>query len=112
MERLNEGAAIACSLNDAEFRERRALARRTLLPQIIISQRISNGLTLTFTNSEALRRDVKTFVRLERECCDFLTFSLTPDTVPVNESLVLTIKGPPEAAATIEMFARAVEARS
>ena len=112
MERLDEGEAIACSLNDADFRERRALARRTLLPQIIISQRISNGLTLTFTNSEALRRDVKTFVRLERECCDFLTFTLTPDTGPANESLLLTIKGPPEAAATIEMFARAAEERS
>ena len=112
MEKLDEGAAIACSLNDAEFRERRALARRTLLTQIIISQRISNGLALTFTNSEALRRDVKTFVRLEWECCDFLTFTLTPDTVPANEPLVLTIKGPPEAAATIEMIARAVEERS
>lgn len=112
MERLDKGEAMACSLNDAEFRERRALARRTLLPQIIISQRISNGLTLTFTNSEAHRRDVETFVRLERECCDFLTFTLTPDTGPANESLVLTIQGPPEAAATIEMFARAVDARS
>lgn len=112
MERLDEGAAIACTLNDAELSERRALARRTLLPQIIISQRISNGLTLTFTNSEANRENVETFVRLERECCGFLTFTLTPDTGPANESLVLTIQGPPEAAATMEMFARAVEARS
>ncbi len=111
MERLDEGAAVACSLNDADFSVRRALARRTLLPQIITSERISNGLALSFANSEALRRDVKTFVRLERECCGFLTFTMSPDTVPVNEPLVLTIKGPTEAAATIEMFARAAEAR-
>ena len=110
MERLDEGAAVACSLNDAEFRERRTLARQTLLHKITNCQRISNGLRLTFVHSPALRRDVETFVGLERQCCDFLTFTLTPELVRADDLLLLTIEGPPEAAATIEMFARAVEA--
>ena len=104
MERLDAGAATACSLNDAEFRERRALARRILIEKIAGVKRTENALTVTFEDSAALREELEHFVLLERQCCGFLDFVIS-DELPIE----LTISGPPEAAATIEMFARAVE---
>ena len=35
MSKTDNHTAIACTLNDAEFRERRILARQTILPKII-----------------------------------------------------------------------------
>ncbi len=108
MERLDDGAAVACSLNDAEFLERRTLARRTLIPQVTASKRIQDGLILTFVGDESLRSDLETFVSLEQQCCGFIEFTISPDTAEPNSPIELRIGGRPEAAATIEMFAQAV----
>ena len=108
MEKLDFGADVACSLNDAEFHERRILARQTLLPQVATSKRIQNGLMLTFIDSQSLRDELETFVELERQCCEFLEFTLSSDAAEPKARLQLRIEGQSEAAATIEMFARAV----
>ncbi len=91
---------VACSLTDEEKRVRRTLARKTLIPHIIESRTITGGLELRFADSEEVRSDVELFARLERECCGFLTFSISPP----GEGLMLTIAGPPEAAAVVESF--------
>ena len=104
MERLEAGAAVACTLSDEEFRQRRALARRTLIERVIRAKRTGNGLVVTFEDSGTLRKDLEHFVSLERQCCAFLDFSITNE-----QPIELTISGSPEAAATIELFARAVE---
>lgn len=106
MERLDAGAALACTLNDAAFRERRALARRTLIRKVVGSKRISNGLVLSFEESETLQKDLGSFISLERQCCAFLDFVIS-DGKPTK----LTISGPVEAAATIDMFAAAIDER-
>ena len=108
MKRPNDGAVAACSLNDSEFHERRALGRRTLLPQVTASKRIQDGLILTFVGDEFLRSDLETFVSLERQCCGFLEFTISSDIAGPDSPIELRIVGRPEAAATIEMFAQAV----
>ncbi|MDA0229873.1 MAG: hypothetical protein O3B21_06760 [Proteobacteria bacterium] len=96
-------AEITCSLTDEEFRERRAMARKDLLPHILDGERMDSGLRLTFADSVALRSRVESFIRLERQCCGFLTFTLAP---PID-GLILTIEGPPEAQITLDRFADA-----
>ncbi|MCZ6640922.1 MAG: hypothetical protein O7F71_05055 [Gammaproteobacteria bacterium] len=96
---------VACSLSNEEIRARRALARKTLVPHIIESQEIERGLRLTFSESDEVRANVETFASLERQCCGFLTFSITPP----GEALTLTIEGPPEAAAIIESFIEQIQ---
>ena len=91
---------VACSLSDEEKRARRALARRTLIPHIIETQEIEHGLKLVFLQSEEVQSNVEAFVRMERECCTSLTFTITPP----GEALTLMIEGPPEASAIIESF--------
>ena len=108
MKRLDDGAVVACSLNDAEFRERRTLGRRTLIPHVTASERTQDGLILTFVGDKSLHSDIETFVSLEKQCCRFLKFTISPDIAGPNSPIVLRIEGRPEAAATIEMFAQAV----
>ncbi len=104
MDRLDADAAIACSLNDQEFRDRRALVRRTLLGHVNGFKRNGDTLTLQFEEGEKFRADLEHFVSLERQCCGFLTFAISD--APRNE---LQISGPPGASATIDMFAAAIE---
>ena len=98
---------FACSLNDEEFRRRRRLIRRTLLPHIVRTEKLTDGLRLVFPASDELSAQVRQFVDLERQCCGFLSFTITPS----GEHLVLTIEGPPEAAGTLGMFAATTEGR-
>ena len=95
---------VACSLTDEQFRERRAMARKFLVPHMITTEKLASGLRLTFPNTDALRSRVNTFVSLERQCCEFLVIAVTPP----DEGLSVTIEGPPEALPTVEMIAAAV----
>ena len=92
---------VACSLTDDEFRRRRTFVRETLLSHIVACDRLESGLRLNFADSPVVRSNVAEFVHLERQCCGFLTF----ETAPPNERLALTIKGPPEAQATLDTLA-------
>lgn len=99
-----ETTAIACSLTSKELRERRAMARERLWPHLEATETFAHGLTLTFPNTDAIRATVEEFVGLERQCCGFLTFIVTPP----EQGLAVRIEGPPEAAATLAMFATAI----
>ena len=109
MDQLEQHETLACSLNDAAYRKRRALMRKTLLPHITSSKRTANGLNLTFADTAGVRGELEAFIRLERQCCGFLTFTVTPKPDVATEPLVLVIAGPREAAETIELFARILE---
>ncbi len=112
MERLDDGAAVACSLSDQELRNRRALARRTVMPRLKSWKRIQGGLVLTFAGDENLRSDLETFVRLERQCCGFLEFLISADAAEPLAPIEVRIEGGAGAAATIEMFAEALRDKS
>ena len=107
MERLDTGAAIACTLNDAEFRERRALARRTVISKITGTTRTDNGLILTFEGTEGILSDLKHFISLEQQCCGFLDFVISD-----GSNIELTVSGPPEASATIDTFVATIKERA
>lgn len=108
MVRLDSGAPIACSLNDADFRERRAFAREKLIPKIRSSRRIENGVEFHFDPEDKLGANLNAFVQLERQCCGFLTFTTLPEGEDSATPIGLRIEGPPEATATIETFAQAI----
>ncbi len=104
MSEKTQEVEVACSLTDAESRERRSLVRETLFPHITTAEKIATGLKLTFPNSALVRSNVEEFVGLERQCCGFLTFDISPS----EQGLVLTIDGPAEAEATLEKFSVAL----
>jgi len=108
LNRLDKNAAVACSLSDADFRERRTFARKALIARIASSKRIENGIEIQFDRDEQLSRDLMTFVDLERQCCGFLTFTILtaqPGALPTG----VRIQGGAESQATIEMFVQAID---
>lgn len=109
MDRLDSHADIACTLNDADFRDRRAFARQQLIPKISKVERIENGLIFRMIAKAGIEEDLSTFVELERQCCGFLTFTIIPDERDDTNGVALKIEGPPEASATLEMFAQAAK---
>ncbi len=100
MSEKTQEVEVTCSLTEAESRERRSLVRERLFPHITTAEKIATGLKLTFPNSDLVRSNVEEFVGLERQCCGFLTFDISPP----EQGLVLTINGPAEAEATLEKF--------
>ena len=96
---------IACSLTDEALRERRAMVRESLFPHILETQKLTSSLIIVFPDTDTLRSDVEAFASLERQCCRFLTFSVKA----TDDGLTLTIEGPPEARAALEMLADVIE---
>ena len=85
---------IACSLGEAELRERRAAVRQAL-ETAPFEQRteLPDGYLFRFTSEAGLIERLATFVELERGCCPFLTFA-----IEVSENhgpVALRLTGPP-----------------
>ena len=106
MENLGGQTAITCTLTSLEIRERRALARRTVISIILTYERLSNGVVLVFEDSTSCRAQVDEFTSLEQQCCGFLTFDL----VSRDGLLRLMITGPEGAETVIDMFVNAAQA--
>ena len=101
MSEQNTEPAMVCSLSSRDLRTRREMLRATLVPHIVSVETISTGLRVSFPATPAVREKVETLVGLERQCCGFLSFEVTPG----DKSLALTIEGPPEAKDTLNLFA-------
>ena len=109
MTNIDDETEIACTLSDEEFRERRTLARQTIIPKILNYRRIKNGLSLAFANAPDTLGNVKEFIRLEKGCCGFLTFELSPVSITSDEAIKLSITGSPNATKFIDIFIGLVE---
>ncbi len=92
---------VACSLGSDDLRARRALVVESLLPHVLGTKSLDSGLLVRFAAGDAVRAQVEVFAGLERQCCGFLSFSVTP----ADDGLSLAIEGPAEAQATLESFA-------
>ncbi len=77
--------------------------RKALLPHVLDSRLSGLELVLEFSNFDVLRSTVEQFVELERQCCEFLTFAISPP----GEKLTLKIEWPEGAQSTLREFAEA-----
>jgi len=100
---------VACTLTDAQTRERRALVRDTILANVTALDRVENGLTMTFANTATIHADLVHFIALEQGCCGFLDFDLTADRPGDASPKLLTITGAPDAAEAIDTLFRIVQ---
>jgi hypothetical protein len=91
---------IICKLNPPEFQKRRTQVLRKLKSQVKEQKSLPNGYALRFEGSAQRLEDVMQLLRLERDCCSFLTIKLTAE---ANEGpLWLEITGPKGAKAFIK----------
>jgi hypothetical protein len=90
-ERLaNLDLPIACSLDHAQFAERKRLVDR-LAQEATVRQSTPNGVRLSFEAVSGRVTELAKFVDVERSCCPFLTFRI--DAKP-GERISLELTGP------------------
>jgi hypothetical protein len=86
---------IACSLTEAELRERRQAIVDTFRNMQVTARELPDGYAFTFlASSEALQR-IAQLVDMERQCCAFLTFDIVVEAGQAATRLEVT--GPREA---------------
>ena len=98
--------AFACTLTDEEFRDRRAWVREQVLSRATRAEENAAGARLVFPKSDEMTSMLETWASLERDCCDFLTFTIADN----DSSTVLSITGPPEAVGALKRLARKMDA--
>jgi hypothetical protein len=91
----NKENQLSCKLTSPELRERKATVISTLNKLVVEKQEISNGFRYRFSGSDHVLDLLNDFIKTERLCCDFFTFSLT---MSDHESPVwLELSGPDRA---------------
>jgi hypothetical protein len=83
---------IACTLSDAELRDRRETVLRKIRGEATEVKEVENGFAYQFSPGHDRIVELAHFIDLERQCCPFLKFELTiaADNGPVR----LAITGP------------------
>ena len=94
------GLAVACSLTDAAFRERRDAVQHDLFSGKTGSAIDGDGYRFHFPPDDVWLDRITAFVLAERQCCPFLTFRVD---VPADGSgIELRMSGPPGSVEFIE----------
>jgi hypothetical protein len=77
---------LVCTLTAADYRDREG-AWLKLGPFVKSSAAIPGGLTFTFTPAIGLRDSLTELVRLEAECCVWMTFAFTDSPEAIQLSI-------------------------
>jgi hypothetical protein len=67
---------VACTLNDAEFREREQMILRKLMPAALERKELPDGYAFRFSSDDDLLKEIVEMIILERKCCPFLEFKI------------------------------------
>ena len=87
-----EPLPVACSLTETELRERRNGLLHEIGNAVRERRELPDGYAFRFEESEEMLTRLLTLIRLERECCPFLTFRLTFE--PGGGPVWLDVTGP------------------
>lgn len=91
---------IACKLNPPEFQKRRVDVLLRIKQHVKEQKSLTNGYALRFEGNEQRLEDAMQLLRLERDCCSFLTIKLTAE--PGKGPIWLELTGPAGAKAFIK----------
>ena len=77
---------IACTLTAADYHDRET-AWLKLKPFVMASDHAPGGLTFSFARVTGLQASLAELVRLEAECCAWMTFAIAPSPEAINLSI-------------------------
>ncbi len=87
-----ETKIIACKLGRLELQNYKTEVIALLKDNILKREELSNGYHYTFLGSNTILDQVITFIKEEKQCCNFLCFNLSIE--DDQSSIVLNITGP------------------
>src|SRR6185312_15455074 len=91
MENSENKEAVCCTLNPSQMQERKELLK-TFQCLVKGKTEIENGYLFRFDSSNHIIDQVMEIIKLERQCCPFLTFDLIVE--KETKPLFLKITGP------------------
>jgi hypothetical protein len=92
---------IVCTLSETELRERRRTVLESIRETAINATPTPNGYSYSFKPTPEILARLTSLVDLERQCCQFLTFTIVVEPL---KPIRLEVSGPPEARAMIADF--------
>ncbi|HYV91160.1 MAG TPA: hypothetical protein VE978_05230 [Chitinophagales bacterium] len=67
---------LACKLTSSEMQQRKAKVLALLQKNVKEKKELENGYAYKFQGSDAMIDTLTSFIKTEKECCDFFTFNL------------------------------------
>lgn len=67
---------LSCTLTSAELQKRRETVIAALQKAVVEKKELENGYSFRFTGSDAMIDQLTEFMKTERTCCNFFSFSL------------------------------------
>lgn len=65
-----------CKLTSPELQQRKATVITSLKKKILETKELENGYAYKFHGTDQMIGELTTFIKTERECCDFFTFTI------------------------------------
>ncbi len=66
-----------CKLTTPELQQRKSIVIESLKKQVILTKELAKGYAFKFTGTDKMVDELTEFIKTERECCDFFTFTLS-----------------------------------
>ena len=83
---------LTCKLSSEKFQQRKTTVLALLQKNVLEKRELDNGYAFKFQGSDAMIDTLTSFIKTEKECCDFFIFNLA---VRGNEDYVwLQLTGP------------------
>jgi hypothetical protein len=73
----NKATDPTCKLTTPELQQRKSTVIESLRKQVIQTKDLANGYAFKFTGTDKMVDELTEFIKTERECCDFFTFTLS-----------------------------------
>ena len=89
---MTDFVPVACSLTDAEFREREAQLLARFKAAAATTRELPDGFAFLAAGEKTWITLLTDLIAAERECCPFLRFELTAE--PNLEPVTLSVTGP------------------
>lgn len=83
---------VACTLTSAELQKHKAGLIASLKARLLERRELTHGYQYRFNGSDEMINGVMRFIKAERACCRFFTFTLSIEDAETN--ILLTITGP------------------
>jgi hypothetical protein len=68
--------AFVCKLTSPELRKRKATVLASLKNKVVEKKELENGFAYKFTHTDNTVAELNSFVKDEKECCEFLNFKI------------------------------------
>ncbi len=73
----NSKTALTCKLMPEELRLRKETVLHSLKGKVLEKKELKNGYAFRFVGTDEILDELITFIKSERECCDFFIFNLS-----------------------------------